>query len=91
MEVRAGHNGDEISWSFGSCKNKPGGYNDNSTTEESCCDLTTSKAILTCRDSGDNGWEGGSIVIKGKRYCDDKSWLYNPSETAALIDLGGII
>ena len=91
METRAGRNGNEISWSLGSCKSRPGGYNDSSKTKELCCGLKTPENTINCIDNGYNGWEGGSIVIKGKRYCDDKYWALNPYQTSAHIDLNGSI
>ena len=89
METQAGHKGKEIIWSLGSCKSKPGGYNNHSTTVESCCGLRSSSIALTCEDSSQNNWEGGHIRINEKKYCDDKSWVDSQVTPHQIVDLAG--
>ena len=37
---------------------------------ETCC-LAPGNYILTCRDTGKNGWGGGFVEIQGHKYCHD--------------------
>ena len=61
--------GSENSWTFGKCKN-PQTYEKHQTYTMKCC-LPKGKYTLTCNDSYGDGWHGGYLEIKGKKYCED--------------------
>ena len=98
MEVNGGRNAHQIVWSLGPegnvagvlCTSKQGGYNDSSRSIETCCGLKTSQNVLKCKTAGNYGWDGGSISIGGKQYCNDASWKSGSKLQAQGIELAGI-
>ena len=60
---------EEISWSIGFCSNTTV-YTKKDKFIEDCC-LPSGDYTLTCKDSYGDGWNGGSIEIYGKTYCDN--------------------
>ena len=59
----------EISWSLGTaCEMPVGSYEDDKEYTKTCTVLP-GEYTLTCKDSGEDGWQGGFIEIQGTQYC----------------------
>lgn len=41
------------------------------------CRLPSGTFTLTCMDKTNNGWFGGYMVIKGRKYCNNKNFQIN--------------
>ena len=80
--------GDEISWSLGSCSNSQA-YTSHSFFSQQCC-VYPGDHTLTCKDSYGDGWNGGFIEIRGKRYCEDfgRGYYNGDYEEATIISIG---
>jgi len=59
--------GNEVSWTFGSCKSSQQ-YANNTSYSIKCCQ-PAGNYTLTCTDSWHDGWHGGYIEIGSKKYC----------------------
>ena len=69
IQIKTKDWGHENSYSIGECVSKKV-YAAGKTYKERCC-LTPGKYNLVCKDSFQDGWHGGYLKIKGKKYCDD--------------------
>ena len=60
----------EITWSLGTCtSSKAGTYKNNKIYTKNCF-LASGTYDLKCQDTYGDGWNGGFVTIKGKKYCD---------------------
>ena len=71
IKMETKYDADHIYWTLGACSKSLEYKNDQRIKEKDCC-LAPGNHTLTCYNTKHpHGWKKGSIVIRGKHYCDD--------------------
>merc|ERR1711974_337264 len=83
MKTTTKQYGDEISWTFGTCKSSQ--YKSHNVYTQKCC-LAPGKYTLSCKDSYGDGWNGGYLEISGTKVCND---FTTGSEKKVTLNLSG--
>jgi len=80
--IFATNSAEDMGWVLGTCVSRDE-YWDNQVYYEECC-LESGNYVLTCSDSGGDGWGGAYLLINYRSYCRDfDGYEYSQNFTVA--------